>query len=242
MLPHNDSGTMSVPGDQETEVRTAEERAVHGVSRVLIVDDHPIVSETLAALVERQDDFEVCGVASGATEALELIKTASPDAAIVDISLDEGDGLGLIRAARSHDRRLAILVLSSYDEAIYGQRALRAGARGYLNKKRAIDRVLAALRQTLDGGLYVSEALEARLLRATLDGQGAEDPVKCLSNRELEVFRLLGQGHAIRQIADTLHLSASTIETYCRRIRGKLDILSGRELTLHAVRWWDRPA
>ncbi len=208
--------------------------------RVLIVDDHPVVTATLSTLIDQQDDLEVCGVAHNAVEGLELIGTEAPDAAIIDISLNGTDGLELIKSAAARGFRLPALVLSRHDETIYGKRALRAGARGYLTKDQALPKVLEGLRQILDGELYVSDELKTRMFRAALDGNPDEDPVHCLSDRELEVYRLVGQGHATRQIAERLHLSVSTVETHRRNIRRKLDIDSSRELVIRAIRWWDR--
>ncbi len=207
--------------------------------RVLIVDDHPVVTTTLSTLVDQQDDLEVCGVAHSAVEGLELIGTEAPDAAIIDISLNGTDGLELIKSAAARGFRLRALVLSRHDETIYGERALRAGARGYLTKSQALPKVLEGLRQILDGELYVSDELKTKMFRAALEGGSDEDPVHCLSDRELEVYRLVGQGHATRQIAERLHLSVSTVETHRRNIRRKLDIDSSRELVIRAIRWWD---
>lgn len=215
------------------------EGAARGGRSVLIVDDHPVVTETLAALVDRQDDLKVCGVAHNAAEALELIRAKSPDAAIVDISLNGTDGLELIKSASAGGCRLPTLVLSRHDEAIYGERALRAGARGYLTKHQALDQVMDALRRILDGEIYCSEELKARLLQAAAEGRD-DSPIDHLSDRELEVFRLLGQGYDTRRIAARLRLGVSTVETHRRNIRRKLDLGSGRELVFNAVRWWDR--
>ncbi len=213
---------------------------MRGVNRVLIVDDHPVVADALSTLLAQQDDLEVCGVASDAAEALELIEATSPDAAIVDISLSGTDGLELIKTARNRDRNLSILVLSRHEEAVYGERAVRAGARGYLTKRQVGDRVLEALRRILGGEVCFSEELRTRLFRAAIEGHGEEAPVDRLSDRELEVFRLLGQNRTSRQIAERLHLSVSTIETHRCNLRRKLNLSSGREVVLHAVRWWDR--
>ncbi len=208
--------------------------------RILIVDDHPVVTETLSALVDAQEGLEVGGVAGDAAEALELIRATSPDAMIVDISLNGTDGLELIKTARNCDRRLRILVLSRHEESVYGERALRAGAQGYLDKRETLDHVLEALRKILDGDTYFSEELKARLLRAAWEGHGDEDPLDRLSDRELEVFLFLGKGYSTHQVAERLHLSLSTVGTYRRHIRQKLDLESGREVVLYAVRWWDR--
>lgn len=216
------------------------DRAVPNARRVLIVDDHPVVTEMLATLVNQQDDLEVCGVASSVAEALDIIRARTPDVAIVDISLNGTDGLELIRTAAASGCRLPMLVLSRHDEAVYGERALRAGARGYLTKQQALDRVLEALRRILDGETYFSEELKARLVRAAVEGHRDESPVDRLSDRELEVYRLLGQGLATRQIAERLHLSASTVESHRRNIRRKMDLSTSRELMLNAVQWWHR--
>ena len=207
-------------------------------TRVFIVDDHPLVRESLAGLIDQQPDLSVCGVADRSSSALAAIGTAQPDVTIVDLSLADGSGLDLIRDLRQQYPRVAVLVLSMHDESLYAERALRAGARGYLMKRAASRDVVVAIRRVREGRIAVSpelaEALAAKLVSGPPEGT---DPVSTLSDRELDVFRLVGQGRETRQIADALHLSAKTVQTYCARIKDKLGLNTANELLREAVRW-----
>lgn len=220
-------------------MRCEKENAAGPRRRILIVDDHPVVTESLSALINREDDLEVCGVAGNANEAMEVLRTGAPDAAIFDISLNGEDGLELIKTAKRHGHRLPILVLSRYEESLYGDRALRAGARGYLTKRQALRQVLEALRRILNGELYFSEELRDQLLHGAVVGNREEDPIERLSDREFQVLRFHGQGLGTRLIAERLHLGVSTVETHNRNIRRKLGLGSSRELVLYAARWSD---
>ena len=207
-------------------------------TRVFIVDDHPLVRESLAGLIDQQPDLSVCGESDRSSAALAAIGAVQPDVTIVDLSLADGSGLDLIRDLRQQYPRVAVLVLSMHDESLYAERALRAGARGYLMKRAASRDVVVAIRRVREGRIAVSpelaEALAAKLVSGPPEGT---DPVSTLSDRELDVFRLVGQGRETRQIADALHLSAKTVQTYCARIKDKLGLNTANELLREAVRW-----
>jgi DNA-binding NarL/FixJ family response regulator len=207
-------------------------------AKVLIVDDHPAVREALAIRISKLADLEVCGEAAGLAEALRLIAEKQPDIAIIDISLKSGDGLDLIKRIKARGENVRMLVWSMFGESFYAERALRAGALGYITKEQATDRIVEAIRQVLTGKVYVSEAMTERLLhRAVGDSPGnpSRSPVDTLSDRELEVFRLIGQGVKTADIAGQMHLSIKTIETYRDRIREKLDLSDGSELVRYAA-------
>src|SRR6516162_7729364 len=209
-------------------------------NRVLIVDDHPAVREALSLRIGRQPDLEVCGEAADMSEALRLTADAQPDVAVVDITLKNGDGIDLIKRIRDRDGHVRILVWSMHSESLYAERALRAGALGYINKDQATDRIVEAIRRVLAGKVWLSEGMTERILQRTI-GAGTEEvarsPVDALADRELEVFRLIGQGVKTAAIAERLHLSVKTVETYRDRIRQKLDLSSGTELARYATQW-----
>lgn len=207
-------------------------------SRILIVDDHPLVREGLTSRIQAQPDLEVCGEASGVSEAVDCL-AANPDLVIVDILLAEGNGMELIKKIRERAPRVRILVVSTFDESLYAERALRAGAHGYINKRELQDSVLDAIRAVLAGGSYLSSKVTHISNGPSIhesDEKGS-DPVERLSNRELEVFRLIGEGHATRAIADQLHLSIHTIDTHREKLRRKLGLKNGTELMQRAVQW-----
>jgi DNA-binding NarL/FixJ family response regulator len=209
-------------------------------ARVLIVDDHPAVREALALRIGRQPDLEVCGEAADTGEALRLLEDARPDVAVVDITLRSGNGIDLIKRMRDRDDRVRVLVWSMHSEALYAERALRAGALGYLNKDQATDRIVEAIRRVLENKVYLSEAMTERLLQRTVGGareEAARSPLDVLADRELEVFRLIGEGVKTAAIAERLHLSVKTVETYRDRIRQKLDLSDGTELAHYATQW-----
>ena len=176
--------------------------------RIFLVDDHPILRQGLALFINREPDLMVCGEADGAASALQAIRSSIPDFVILDISLDGPDGLELLKTLRAKYPSLPVLILSMHDESTYAERALRAGANGYIMKQEATEKVLTAIRQVLRGDVYVSEHLTRRMLQQFVHGSiSPRDPVTTLSDRELEVYRLIGAGHGTRQIADELHLS-----------------------------------
>jgi len=209
-------------------------------ARVLIVDDHPAVREALAVRIGRQPDLEVCGEASDTNEALRLVSEESPDVAVVDISLKTGNGIDLIKRIKDRNDHIRIVVWSMHSESLYAERALRAGALGYVNKDQATDTIVEAIHRVRQGKVWLSEAMSERLLQRTVGVGGQEvarAPVEALTDRELEVFRLIGQGVKTAEIAERLHLSVKTIETYRDRIRQKLDLSDGAKLAHCAAQW-----
>jgi DNA-binding NarL/FixJ family response regulator len=222
-------------------MRTEKQRpAGHPVKlRILLVDDHPMVRERLAAAIHEQSDLIVCGEAEDRFTALDLIASTQPHLAIVDLTLKQSHGLELIKDIRSRDPDLAILVVSMHDELLHAERVIRAGARGYITKQEATGKIMLAIRTVLGGDVYLSEKMAARIATGALGGRRGDNvlPVARLSDRELRVFEMLGQGHNTRQIADALHLDMRTIETYRARIKEKLDLKDANELLQYAIRW-----
>ena len=212
-----------------------------GKSRVFLVDDHPLVREWLT-LLNGQMDLTVCGEAEDAARALSAIGQTRPQIAIVDLSLRSGSGLELVKDIKVHHPGVEIIVLSMHDEALYAERALRAGARGYVMKRESTKKILTAIRCVLEGGVYVSEGFAAKLAEKLVGGAplkpGVEaSPVAILSDRELEVFSLLGQGRGTPQIAERLGISLKTVQAYCARIKEKLGIGNATELLRAAIRF-----
>jgi DNA-binding NarL/FixJ family response regulator len=208
-------------------------------SKVFIVDDHAIVREGLTLLIDREPDLAVCGDADVAGSALRRIEEMKPNLIIVDISLNGPDGLDLLKNIRSRDPHLPVLILSMLDELVYAERALRAGASGYIMKHEASEQVLTAIRRILGGEIYVSETIANRMLHRFIGGGhvGKQSFIADLSDRELEVFRLIGQGHGTRQIAEELHVSVKTVESYQSNIKDKWSLKNGRELVQLAIQW-----
>jgi len=208
-------------------------------TRVFVVDDHPIVRQGLSQLINREPDLMVCGEAEDARTALNALEPLRPDILIVDVSLDGPDGIELLKTIRARDSKLPVLMLSMHDETLYAERALRAGANGYIMKQEATDRMLTAIRQIRAGAVYVSDRMAQKMVQQYIGGSGASNrsSIDELTDRELEVFRLIGQGHGTRQIADELHLSVKTVESYYAHIKEKLSLKNARELVQHAVQW-----
>jgi DNA-binding NarL/FixJ family response regulator len=208
-------------------------------SRVLVVDDHPIVRQGLTLLINRESDLTVCGEAEDAHTAMQSLTSTRPDILVVDISLNGPDGLDLLKNVRSRHPELPVLILSMHDESIYAERALRAGAQGYIMKQEATEKVLVALRRILSREIYVSERIANRMLHRYIGNPSASKPssIADLTDRELEVFRLIGVGHSTRQIAEELHISVKTVESYQSHIKEKLSLRSARELVQHAIQW-----
>src|SRR5580698_4978156 len=206
---------------------------------VFVVDDHPIVREGLTLLINREADLSVCGVAEEAQSALRTIEALKPDILIVDISLNGPDGLDLLKAIRAKDPGLPVLILSMHDESIYAERALRAGANGYIMKQEATEKVLIALRRILNREIYVSDRVADKMLHRFVGGGRSEaaqgSPLEALSDRELEVLHLIGEGHGTRQIAEELHLSVKTVESYQSHLKEKLSLKNSRELMQYAI-------
>lgn len=207
-------------------------------SKVLLVDDHPIVRQGLAQLLEQSDDLSVCGEASSAKTALEAIESLRPDIVIVDILLKGENGIELIKKIKSQFGKLPVLVMSMYDESLYAERALRAGARGYIMKEEATDKMLTAIRKIMQGEIYLSEGMVSRILHRLADGKGeVGTPLDRLSDRELQVFQLIGEGLGTRQIAEQLNVSVKTIESYRAHIKDKLELGNSTEVVRQAVQW-----
>jgi DNA-binding NarL/FixJ family response regulator len=208
-------------------------------NRILVVDDHPIVREGLALLINQESDLLVCGEAEEATGAMHVLASLKPDILILDISLNGPDGIDLLKTVRNSYPELPVLILSMHDESIYAERALRAGANGYIMKQEATEKVLIALRRILAGEIYVSDRIANKMLKHYITGSGTvrNSSIADLSDRELEVFRLIGEGHGTRQIAEELHLSVKTVESYQAHIKEKLSLRSARELMQHAIQW-----
>ena len=210
---------------------------LHTPRRLVIVDDHPIVRRGIQSLIAQETDLEICGEAAGAAEALGVIRTTHPDVVVIDISLNGTDGIELTKSVRAEFAKLPILIMSMHDESIYAERVLRCGANGYVMKQEIADHIVNALRTILKGEIYVSDPVRQNLL-GRISGKAevsTGSPLDCLSDRELEVFRLIGQGHGTRQIAENLHLSVKTIETYRAHIKEKLNIDNATELVRRAV-------
>jgi DNA-binding NarL/FixJ family response regulator len=207
--------------------------------RILLVDDHPIVRQGLTHMIDDEPDLTVCGEAEDAAEGLALAERLRPDLAIIDISLGGADGLELLKEIRNRLPALTTLVLSMHDESLYAERALRAGAKGYVSKHDAPQVLLTAIRRVLAGEVYLSEGMAAKVLRGLSRPRPDDDddggPLDCLSNRELQVFRLIGDGMSVRNIAERLFLSPKTIETHRDHIKGKLDLVSSHTLLRYAV-------
>jgi DNA-binding NarL/FixJ family response regulator len=206
---------------------------------VVLVDDHPIVRQGLAQLLGQEPDLRVCGEAEDEAAALRLVAELSPQLVIVDLSLKSGDGIDLIKNLRAGHPSIPILVLSMHDESHFVERALRAGALGYLTKQEASTKILPAIRQVLRGEIFLGDQVSPRLVKRLLSGEPGEDEpiVGCLSDRELQVFRLIGDGLGTQEIADRLNLSIKTIETYQAHIKDKLNLRDSRKLVQFAIRW-----
>jgi DNA-binding NarL/FixJ family response regulator len=208
--------------------------------RVFIVDDHPLVREGLANLINQQSDCTVCGEAEDSAGAITGIGTSRPDVVLVDISLKNESGLELVKTLRNQFPELAVIVLSMHDEALYAERALHAGARGYVMKRETTKNVLTAIRRVLEGDIYVSDrVVNSMAKRMSSRKTAAAEPVERLSDRELEIFRLLGQGRTPSQIAEDLRLSLKTVQAYCARAKEKFGVTSLTELLRAAIRWED---
>jgi DNA-binding NarL/FixJ family response regulator len=219
--------------------RSPEGRSAGRKKMVFVVDDHPIVRQGLALLINQEPDLAVCGAAEEMQSALAAIHAVRPDILIVDISLNGPDGLELLKTVRLTMPRLPVLILSMHDESLYAERALRAGANGYIMKQEATEKVLVALRRILSGEIYVSDRIASSMMRHYVRGANLSEhsSISELTDRELEVFRLIGEGHGTRQIAEALHLSVKTVESYQAHIKEKLSLRSARELVQHAVQW-----
>jgi DNA-binding NarL/FixJ family response regulator len=212
--------------------------------KVFLVDDHPLVRESLSNLINQQHDLAVCGEAGESPRAISGILQTEPDVAIVDISLTSGSGLELIKWIKTRAPKCATIVLSMHDEKLYAERAIRAGARGYVMKRESTKRIISAIRQVLQGRIFLSDQMSADLAERFAGGKTAinQSPISELSDRELEVFNLLGRGLETRQIAENLHVSIKTVQAYCARMKLKLKVSNATELLREAIRWNEQQA
>jgi DNA-binding NarL/FixJ family response regulator len=208
-------------------------------TRVVIVDDHPLLRKGVGQLINNEKDLLVVGEAENAAKALTAIEVLQPDVALIDISLGGASGIELLKNIKARFPKLRVLVLSMHDESVYAHRALRAGASGYIMKQEATEMVLTALRKVLRGEVYLSESLGARMLNSLVGGRSRApaSPIEALSDRELEVFSLIGQGLGTRPITERLHLSVKTIESHRAHIKVKLNLQTATELVHHAIQW-----
>jgi DNA-binding NarL/FixJ family response regulator len=209
------------------------------VKRVLIVDDHPMMRQGLALLIDNEPDLKVCVEADTAGQALDAVVSQKLDLMLVDISLPDKSGLELIKDVLAQKPSLPILAVSMHDESLYAERVLRAGARGYIMKQEGGKKLLLAIRQVLSGQIYVSDKVSARILEifSGRRNDNAQSPVGNLSDREFEVFQLIGDGRGTREIAEHLHLSVKTVEVHRANIKTKLKLKTATDLVRHAVRW-----
>jgi DNA-binding NarL/FixJ family response regulator len=226
----------------EAEIRAKGSAAQAGGSknRVFIVDDHTMFREGLRQLIERDPDLTVCGDAPDSAEALQAIRASKPDVVIVDISLAGASGIDLIKDIKTEYEDLPVLVVSMHDESLYAERALRAGAMGYVMKHEPAKTVKAAIRKVLGGDMYLSEKMSSSVINRFMRGQ-SEQPksaIEMLSDRELEVFRMLGQGKAVRLIAEELSVTIPTVNSFRNRIKEKLGLKTSTEVMLHAIQWF----
>jgi DNA-binding NarL/FixJ family response regulator len=213
------------------------------VARILVVDDHPLVRESLKIIIQREPDLTVCGEAEDREQALELAAAFEPNLVLVDLTLKDSHGLELIKDLGNRWPKIKILVLSMQDEALYAERVIRAGARGYITKQEPLGKILLAIRQILNGEIYWSEKAAARVASkvARSSRSGKSFSVEGLTDREVQVFELIGAGQSTHQIAAALHINASTVETYRSRIKEKLNLKNALELLQYAIRWSNEP-
>lgn len=209
------------------------------IKKIIIVDDHPMMRKGLASTLETEPGFEISAQLERAEDAIDRVEKVKPDLIIVDISLPGMNGIELVKNLHFQYPDLKVLVVSRHEESLYAERALRAGAKGYVMKFESSDVLLKAVRKVLNGGIHVSEEISEKLLLSAMTGKstGLESPVELLSDRELEVFELIGRGKSSKEIAEQLHLAVKTIETYRSRIKEKLDLKNSTELVFHAVKW-----
>jgi DNA-binding NarL/FixJ family response regulator len=207
-------------------------------NRILIVDDHPVVREGLVQQINRQPDLEVCAQAGNASHALEMVREKMPDLVLADINLPGRSGIDLIREIRAIAPTIPVLVLSMHDESVFAERALRAGGRGYVSKQAGPEKLTEAIRKVLSGQIYVSETVSTRLLDGlSAKGTRVASPIEKLTDRELDVFTLIGQAKETKEIAQCLYMSTKTVEAHRGAIKRKLALKTGPELTRHAVLW-----
>jgi len=206
--------------------------------KVLLVDDHPIVRQGIKMLIDHEKDLEVCGEAQSAPQALQIARQTQPDIALVDLSLKDSSGLELIKDLRIHLPDLLILVLSMRDESFYAERVLRAGARGYITKEQASERVIEGIRKVLAGQVYLSDKISSHILSRLVGGKpSVGSTIQKLTDRELAIFEMIGRGMPTRDIANSLHLSVKTVESHREHIKEKLTLENASDLLKHAILW-----
>jgi DNA-binding NarL/FixJ family response regulator len=212
-----------------------------GKVRILVVDDHPVVRQGLVISLSRTQDLSVCGEAANLPEAMAFIRKEEPSIVLSDLDLEGASGIDLIKQIREERPALPVLILSMHDEDIYAERVLRAGARGYLMKSEDPEKVVAGIRAVLAGEIVLSVKMKNKILGNLAGGKGSASPVERLTDRELEVFRFVGDGMTTRQMAEKLSLSVKTIEAHIAHIKSKLGVGTGRELQRHAFKWSSVP-
>lgn len=206
--------------------------------KVAIIDDHPIVRQGISQLIDQEEDLVTCCQAGGAQEAIDLLAHYTPDILLVDISLDGISGIELIKILRQHNAKAPVLIISMHDESLYAERALRSGAKGYIMKQEATEKVLTAIRQVLRGEIYLSERMQGKILQRIINGDECGlSAIDLLSDRELEVFRLIGHGYSTSDIGRELKRSVKTVETHRAHLKDKLGLKNAAELTHFAVQW-----
>jgi DNA-binding NarL/FixJ family response regulator len=206
--------------------------------KILIVDDHPIVRRGLRELISDEPDLDVCSEAEDVAEALRLVEATRPDVVIVDLTLKSGHGLELIQEIKARYDRIKVLVSSMHDESLFAERSLRAGAAGYISKQESPERIIDATRQVLRGEIYLSSRMATRLLHRLTSGEPLDrDPIENLSDRELQVFEMVGRGLSTKQISRELSVSHKTVETHREKIKSKLNLKNSTELSRHATQW-----
>ena len=211
-------------------------------ARILLVDDHPLVRERLAEIINQEPDLMVCGEAQDRAGALAAMAAHRPELAIIDLALKDSDGLELIKDIRLHWPNVLMLVVSMYEESLYAERVIRDGERGYVTKQEATRDILSAIRRVLSGRVYLNENVSARIIDRLADRSvpGAATPAEMLADRELQMFELLGRGLAVKEIARRLRIATKTVDTYRRRIREKLNLQTSSQLLQHAISWTRR--
>ena len=209
------------------------------IIRILIVDDHPLVRQGISKIIEKESDLQICAEASSANEAITLINKMLPDFIIVDISLDEDhSGIDLVKAVRERFPKIRALVLSMHDESLFAERAIRAGARGYLTKKEAPVKIIEAIHTILSGDIFINQKISGQIIEKIMQSTNNDRPsVADLSDREFEVLHLIGNGLGTGEVAEKLSISTNTVESHRRNIKEKLGLKSGNELVKYAVQW-----
>ena len=210
--------------------------------RILLVDDHPVLRKGLVRLIDANDEFAVCGEASNAAEALPLIRELIPDLVVVDIGLPGTSGIDLTKTIRAEFPKLPVLILSMHEEVLYATRALRAGATGYIVKQDAIDNIVTALREAFSGGRYLSPVIAGQMQHNGEASNAENDPISLLTEREFEIFEMIGKGHEVREISKALGVSPKTVETHRTNIKEKLKLKNSRQVARLAVQWLGQQA